>query len=83
MCARREMALVVDEVFLDYALDDDDVVANGGTAVARETFAFQDAALTFTLSGLSKVCALPQMKLAWLLVSGPAALVRAAGTVWT
>ncbi|MGH9770904.1 MAG: aminotransferase class I/II-fold pyridoxal phosphate-dependent enzyme, partial [Candidatus Acidiferrales bacterium] len=28
-------------------------------------------ALTFTLSGLSKICGLPQMKIAWLIVSGP------------
>ena len=31
-------------------------------------------ALTFTLSGLSKICALPQMKLAWLVASGPEGL---------
>lgn len=72
LCARREMALVADEVFLDYP--------QGGDAAepARGTFAFQKDALTFTLSGLSKICALPQMKLAWLVVSGPPALARSA-----
>src|SRR5262249_50783576 len=35
-------------------------------------------ALTFTLSGLSKICGLPQMKLAWLAVSGPEAEKREA-----
>jgi len=68
ICAAREMAIVADEVFLDYA---------SGAAPAQ-TFAHSDAALTFTLSGLSKISLLPQMKLAWTIVSGPETLVRAA-----
>src|SRR6266853_2935844 len=68
ICAAREMAIVADEVFLDYT---------GGPELAR-TFAFHDAALTFTLSGLSKISLLPQMKLAWLVVNGPQALVHTA-----
>ena len=68
ICAAREMAIVADEVFLDYASE---------SAPAR-TFALHDAALTFTLSGLSKISLLPQMKLAWTVVSGPQALVHAA-----
>jgi aspartate/methionine/tyrosine aminotransferase len=66
LCAAREMAIVADEVFLDYA---------SGAAPAQ-TFALSDAALTFTLSGLSKISLLPQMKLAWMVVSGPEALVH-------
>jgi alanine-synthesizing transaminase len=66
ICAAREMAIVADEVFLDYT---------GGPGPAR-TFAFHDAALTFTLSGLSKISLLPQMKLAWMVVNGPQALVH-------
>src|SRR5207244_3706089 len=62
------LALVVDEVFLDYAHD----------GVARPTFAANRDVLTFTLSGLSKISALPQMKLAWLVASGPAPTVTAA-----
>jgi alanine-synthesizing transaminase len=61
ICRERELALVVDEVFLDFALDGKN----------RTTFATNQGALTFTLSGLSKICALPQMKLAWLVASGP------------
>jgi alanine-synthesizing transaminase len=62
ICARRDLAIVADEVFLDYAA--------GPPEMAR-TFALHHASLTFTLSGLSKIAALPQMKLAWLAVSGP------------
>jgi len=68
ICASREMAIVADEVFLDYTK---------GAEPAR-SFAFHDRALTFTLSGLSKISLLPQMKLAWTVVSGPEALARAA-----
>jgi alanine-synthesizing transaminase len=68
ICAAREMAIVADEVFLDYTA--------GGSAA--QTFALSDAALTFTLSGISKISLLPQMKLAWTVVSGPASLARTA-----
>jgi alanine-synthesizing transaminase len=68
VCAAREMAIVADEVFLDYAAG----------SRAAQTFALEDRALTFTLSGLSKISLLPQMKLAWTVVSGPEALARAA-----
>jgi len=68
ICAAREMAIVADEVFLDYA----------GTAQPAQTFALCDAALTFTLSGLSKISLLPQMKLAWTIVSGPETIVQTA-----
>jgi aspartate/methionine/tyrosine aminotransferase len=68
LCALRKMAIVSDEVFLDYR-------ANAGQA---PSFAFEDAALTFTLSGLSKIVLLPQMKLAWLVVNGPQPLARQA-----
>ncbi len=65
----HELALVADEVFLDYALDE---------AEPPLSFAANDAALTFTLSGLSKICALPQIKSAWIAASGPPALVGTA-----
>src|ERR1700726_2499471 len=68
ICAAREMAIVADEVFLDYT-------TGPGPA---PTFALHDAALTFTLSGLSKISLLPQMKLAWMIVNGPHALVHTA-----
>jgi alanine-synthesizing transaminase len=61
LCARHAMVLIVDEVFLDYSHD----------GHRRPSFAANDEVLTFTLSGLSKISALPQMKLAWIAVSGP------------
>ncbi len=68
LCREHELALVADEVFLDYGLTD----------ATPLSFAANDAALTFTLSGLSKICALPQIKVAWIAASGPAELVRTA-----
>jgi len=61
ICSARELAIIADEVFLDFALD-------GNRAAS---FAANCGAPTFTLSGLSKMSGLPQMKAAWLVVSGP------------
>jgi len=61
---RHGLALVVDEVFADYA--------HGALPADRlPTFAGRASALTFVMSGLSKVAALPQLKLGWTLVQGP------------
>jgi aspartate/methionine/tyrosine aminotransferase len=61
-CRQREIALVADEVFLDFSLK------NSRT----RSFASANEPIGFTLSGLSKICGMPQMKLAWIAVSGPA-----------
>jgi len=68
LCHQHQLALIVDEVFLDYAHDGEH----------KPTFAANEDALTFTLSGISKISALPQMKMAWIAVSGPQADVAAA-----
>jgi alanine-synthesizing transaminase len=60
-CRDYGTALIVDEVFLDYAHD----------GAPRSSFLTNADALTFTLSGISKISALPQMKLAWIATSGP------------
>ena len=60
-CHEYGLALVVDEVFLDYPHD----------GASRPSFAVNQDVLTFTLSGLSKIAGLPQMKLAWVATSGP------------
>ncbi|MGD1146625.1 MAG: pyridoxal phosphate-dependent aminotransferase [Thermoanaerobaculaceae bacterium] len=70
LAAARGWAVVADEVFLDYPLD-------GGPGAGR-TFARTEGALTFTLGGLSKSVGLPQLKLAWLVASGPVDLVETA-----
>ncbi len=69
LCAEHGLALIVDEVFLDYAL----------TGETPQSFACgEHPVLTFVLSGLSKVAALPQMKAAWITAFGPEAeLARA------
>jgi len=67
-CREYNLVLIVDEVFLDYAHD----------GVSRSTFATNQEVLTFTLSGLSKISGLPQMKLAWIVTSGPGEQERAA-----
>jgi len=61
-CREHKLSIVVDEVFLDYAHD----------GVSRPSFVTNSEVLTFTLSGISKISALPQMKLAWIAASGPA-----------
>lgn len=64
-CREHGLALIVDEVFLDYPHD----------RTLRPSFAGNREVLTFTLSGLSKIAALPQMKVAWVAASGPPATV--------
>ncbi len=70
LCASRELALLADEVFLDFAHHE--------TPGLHQSFASHAGCLTFTLSGLSKIAGLPQMKLAWVVSTGPNDLVREA-----
>ena len=68
ICRERQIAIISDEVFLDFSLAPD----------APPTFASNSEVLTFTMSGLSKISGLPQMKVAWLTVTGPEALKQPA-----
>jgi len=68
LCAERGIALIVDEVFLDFSHDPE----------RRASFASNSETLTFTLSGLSKISGLPQMKLAWIVVTGPGQMAQEA-----
>jgi aspartate/methionine/tyrosine aminotransferase len=65
LAARRTLAIVSDEVFADYAFEG---------APEPRTLAGETEALTFSLGGLSKAAGLPQMKLSWIVASGPEAL---------
>jgi alanine-synthesizing transaminase len=58
VCRQHDLALIVDEVFLDYRI--------GGGRDAQSFAAGPHPVPTFVLSGLSKVAALPQMKAAWV-----------------
>jgi alanine-synthesizing transaminase len=60
ICSANQMAIIADEVFLDFSL-----------GAAQKSFVANTGALTFTMSGISKISGLPQMKFAWLAVSGP------------
>jgi alanine-synthesizing transaminase len=60
-CADRGMALIADEVFLDFSI----------SRAGEPSFAGSNDLLTFTMSGLSKISGMPQMKLAWIAVCGP------------
>ncbi len=66
LCAERGLALISDEVFADYRF--------GADPEREPSLAGIDEVLTFCLSGLSKICGLPQMKLGWIVIGGPAAL---------
>ena len=78
ICAKHDLALIVDEVFLDYELKLSAPHKQRHGTFASNTSASNAAALTFVLSGLSKIAALPQMKLGWIAASGPAAQAREA-----
>jgi alanine-synthesizing transaminase len=65
LASRHDLALIVDEVFADYPM-------NGQVPTSALSC---ERALTFSLGGLSKSIGLPQLKLAWIGVSGPEHLV--------
>src|SRR5690606_7191495 len=69
LCGEHGLALIGDEVFADYPLDD----APDAVSVLA-----QDDVLTCALGGLSKSIGLPQAKLGWIAWGGPDAEVTAA-----
>jgi alanine-synthesizing transaminase len=72
--ASRRIAIVSDEVFSDFA------IAPDPARVA--TLAGGCSVLTFSMSGLSKVAGLPQMKLGWIVAGGPQHEAALNGLEW-
>jgi aspartate/methionine/tyrosine aminotransferase len=90
-CAENNLALIADEVFLDYSLNVEDELpgaplnpslvewdAKPASFASSVEATEENDVLTFTLSGLSKISGLPQMKVAWIAVTGPDELKREA-----
>jgi alanine-synthesizing transaminase len=73
ICAARNMALIADEVFADYELEP-------GSASRAGVMLSRDDVLVFALGGLSKSIGLPQAKLGWMVLAGPAGVVSEALT---
>jgi alanine-synthesizing transaminase len=63
LAAERGLAVLSDEVFRDYTFAED--------AERESTLVGDRLALTFSMSGLSKIAGLPQMKLGWIVACGP------------
>ncbi len=64
ICRERGIALIVDEVFLDYGFEGMD---------AASFAAGLEGVDVYVVSGLSKIAGLPQMKAAWVVATGPQA----------
>ena len=68
ICREFDLALIVDEVFLDYEFP-------GSFSGKPVSFAAGiEGVPVFVVSGLSKIAGLPQMKAAWIVAAGPEAL---------
>jgi len=65
LCERHGAAIIADEVFGDFP--------RPGRAAPLPSLVGGARVATFVLSGLSKVCGMPQMKLGWIVASGPGA----------
>jgi len=76
ICRQYGLALIVDEVFLDFGTEEADL----NCSADRSSFALRELDTpVFLVSGISKICGLPQMKVAWIVALGlgsDAALAR-------
>jgi aspartate/methionine/tyrosine aminotransferase len=61
LCREFHLSLIVDEVFLDYSFG----------AEPQSFAAGLEGVPVYVVSGLSKIAGLPQMKAAWIVVTGP------------
>ncbi len=69
LCREFDLSLIVDEVFLDYGFG---ASSGSNSGLGTQSFAagLEDVPV-FTVSGLSKIAGLPQMKAAWIVAAGP------------
>jgi aspartate/methionine/tyrosine aminotransferase len=67
LCREFDLALIVDEVFLDYGF------ANSVSGPGKSFADGLEGVPVFVVSGLSKIAGLPQMKAAWIVAAGPQA----------
>ena len=79
ICLEREWALIADEVFADYVFEGAPLRASDASRGVTD-IASRAGVLSFTLAGLSKTVGLPQLKLGWIVVGGPAPQRQAALT---
>jgi aspartate/methionine/tyrosine aminotransferase len=63
LCREFDLAMIVDEVFLDY----------GFSGAGKSFAAGLEGVPVFVVSGLSKIAGLPQMKAAWIVAAAPEA----------
>jgi alanine-synthesizing transaminase len=66
----HHLPIISDEVFMDYPLR--------AVPDAAPILAAQRSVLAFSLNGLSKAAGMPQMKLGWIALGGPADAIKAA-----
>jgi aspartate/methionine/tyrosine aminotransferase len=64
VCAAKDLAIIADEVFVDYELE-------SGARTAAGRASRRHDVLSFALGGLSKSVGLPQVKLGWIAAAGP------------
>jgi len=62
LCQKYHLSIICDEVFHDFAFD---------YSKKYLSCVHNHDVLTFTLGGLSKTLGLPQMKLSWIVITGP------------
>jgi alanine-synthesizing transaminase len=76
LCERHGCAIIADEVFFDFPVEADEGGALAGEG--RSSFIGEERTLCFVLDGLSKRLGMPQMKLGWIVASGPEGELREA-----
>ncbi|MBF0523025.1 MAG: pyridoxal phosphate-dependent aminotransferase [Candidatus Omnitrophica bacterium] len=69
LCHEQGLSIICDEVFHDFSFEE---------KKDHLSLVNNKPVLTFVLGGLSKTLALPQMKLSWIILSGPSELVKIA-----